>query len=116
MNVCVVGTGYVGLVTGTCFAEMGNRTVCVDIDEAKIEKLNQGKLTIFEPGLELIFERNFREERLHFTTDLAGAVRNSEIIFLALPTPMGEDGSADLSYVLGVAREIGRLLSKFLLR
>ncbi|QXD14336.1 UDP-glucose/GDP-mannose dehydrogenase family protein [Rhodocaloribacter litoris] len=111
MKIAIIGTGYVGLVTGTCFAEMGNEVVCVDIDAAKIERLRSGKLTIFEPGLELFFERGLRERRLRFTTDLAEAVATSEVIFLALPTPPGEDGSADLSYVLGVAEDIGRLLA-----
>ncbi len=110
MNISVIGTGYVGLVTGTCFAEMGNNVVCVDIDEQKIEKLRGGEITIFEPGLEVFFERNRREKRLHFTTELADAVKESDIIFLALPTPPDEDGSADLSYVIGVAGEIGKLL------
>ncbi|MDX1421409.1 MAG: UDP-glucose/GDP-mannose dehydrogenase family protein, partial [Rubricoccaceae bacterium] len=111
MNIAVVGTGYVGLVTGTCFAEMGNDVVCVDIDAAKVEKLRSGRLTIYEPGLEVYFERNRREDRLHFTTDLAEAVEPAEVVFLALPTPPGEDGSADLSYVLGVAEQLGALLA-----
>lgn len=111
MNVAVVGTGYVGLVTGTCFAEMGNNVICVDIDEDKIEKLSGGEVTIFEPGLEVFFERGRRENRLRFTTDLADAVEAAEVIFLALPTPPGENGSADLSYVLGVAEQIGDLLA-----
>jgi len=111
MNVAVVGTGYVGLVTGTCFAEMGNNVICVDIDEAKVEKLSNGEITIFEPGLEVFFERGRRENRLRFTTDLADAVEAAEVIFLALPTPPGENGSADLSYVLGVAEQIGDLLA-----
>lgn len=111
MNIAVVGTGYVGLVTGTCFAEMGNDVTCVDIDEAKVEKLRSGRLTIFEPGLDIFFERNLREERLKFTTDLAEALPDADVVFLALPTPPSEDGSADLSYVLGVARQIGELLS-----
>ena len=110
MNIAVVGTGYVGLVSGTCFAEMGNQVTCVDIDEQKVEKLRGGKVTIYEPGLEVLFERNLREGRLHFTTDLTEAVENGEIIFLALPTPPQEDGSADLSYVLGVGRQIAGLL------
>jgi len=110
MKVAIAGTGYVGLVSGTCFAEMGNDVVCVDIDVKKVERLRSGRLTIFEPGLELYFSRNLRENRLRFTTELADAVVSSEVIFLALPTPPGEDGSADLSYVLGVAREIGRLM------
>ncbi len=111
MNIAVVGTGYVGLVSGTCFAEMGNSVICVDIDETKIGKLNDGELTIFEPGLEVFFERGRREDRLAFTTDLKMAVEAAEVIFLALPTPPGEDGSADLSYVLGVADQIGGLLA-----
>ncbi len=110
MKVGIVGTGYVGLVSGTCFSEMGNHVTCVDIDESKVEKLSAGELTIFEPGLEVFFERNLREDRLRFTTDLAEAVRRCEVIFLALPTPPGEDGSADLSYVLGVAGDIGRIM------
>ena len=113
MNIAVVGTGYVGLVSGTCFAEMGNNVVCVDIDRAKVSKLQSGKVTIFEPGLENLFERNVNEQRLHFTTDLAAAIAQAQIIFLALPTPPGEDGSADLSYVLGVARQLGKLLKEY---
>jgi UDPglucose 6-dehydrogenase len=111
MKLAVVGTGYVGLVSGTCFAEMGNDVVCVDIDQAKVEKLRSGRLTIYEPGLEVYFERNRREDRLHFTTDLAAAVEDAEAVFLALPTPPDEDGSADLSYVLGVAEQLGALLA-----
>ncbi len=113
MKIAVVGTGYVGLVTGTCFAETGNDVICVDIDAAKVEKLKNGELTIFEPGLEVLFRRNLREGRLSFTTDLASAIEKSLIIFLALPTPPGEDGSADLSYVLGVARQLGTLLKDY---
>jgi len=111
MKIGVIGTGYVGLVSGTCFAEMGNDVICVDIDERKVEKLSRGELTIFEPGIERLLERNLREDRLRFTTDLGEAVEASEIIFLALPTPPGEDGSADLSYVLGVAGDIADLLA-----
>jgi UDPglucose 6-dehydrogenase len=111
MRIAVVGTGYVGLVTGTCFAEMGNDVVCVDIDQRKVDRLRSGKLTIYEPGLEVYFERGLREGRLAFTTDLAEAVEVAEVVFLALPTPPAEDGSADLSYVLGVADDIGRLLA-----
>lgn len=111
MKIGVIGTGYVGLVSGTCFSEMGNDVICVDIDERKVEKLSRGELTIFEPGIERLLERNLREERLSFTTDLAEAVEHSDILFLALPTPPGEDGSADLSYVLGVAGEIADLLA-----
>lgn len=113
MKISVIGTGYVGLVTGTCFAETGNQVICVDIDAAKVAKLKSGQITIFEPGLELIFKRNLKEGRLHFTTSLKEAVDGSDVIFLALPTPPGEDGSADLSYVLNVAREIGNLLQDY---
>jgi UDPglucose 6-dehydrogenase len=111
MNIAVVGTGYVGLVSGTCFAEMGNTVTCVDIDARKVESLQGGTLTIYEPGLEVYFDRGRREGRLHFTTDLEAAVEPAEVVFLALPTPPGEDGSADLSYVMGVARQIGELLA-----
>src|SRR5690606_17008524 len=111
MKIGVIGTGYVGLVSGTCFAEMGNDVVCVDIDARKVEKLSRGELTIFEPGIERLLERNLREERIRFTTDLAAAVEASDILFLALPAPPGEDGSADLSYVLGVAAAIADLLA-----
>jgi UDPglucose 6-dehydrogenase len=110
MNVAVVGTGYVGLVSGTCFAETGNHVICVDIDEKKIERLKAGEVVIYEPGLEVLFERNLKEGRLQFTTDLKRAVEQCDLIFLALPTPMGEDGAADLRYVLGVASDIGKLL------
>lgn len=111
MKIGVIGTGYVGLVSGACFAEMGNDVICVDIDPDKVERLSRGELTIFEPGIERYVERNLREGRLRFTTELAAAVEASEILFLALPTPPGEDGSADLSYVLGVAGEIADLLA-----
>ncbi len=110
MKIAVVGTGYVGLVSGVCFAETGNNVICVDNNEAKVTSLKEGKIPIYEPGLETVFERNFKESRLHFTTDLKHAVEASEIIFLALPTPPDEDGSADLSYILGVAKEIGKIL------
>src|SRR6185295_12502868 len=96
MKIAVVGTGYVGLVTGTCFAETGNNVTCVDIDVNKIQKLTNGEITIYEPGLEKLFLRNLKEERLRFTTDLASGIEDADIIFLALPTPPGEDGSADL--------------------
>jgi len=113
MKITVVGTGYVGLVTGTCFAETGNTVTCVDIDEKKVSKLSGGTVTIYEPGLEKIFQRNLKEGRLFFTTDLAAGIEEADIIFLALPTPPGEDGSADLKYVLGVAKEIGKLLKDY---
>jgi UDPglucose 6-dehydrogenase len=113
MKITVVGTGYVGLVSGTCFAETGNLVTCVDIDKKKVAKLQGGIVTIYEPGLEKLFQRNLKEDRLHFTTDLAEGIKDAEIIFLALPTPPGEDGSADLKYVLGVAEEIGKLLQGY---
>ena len=113
MKIAVIGTGYVGLVTGTCFAETGNKVVCVDIDQAKVEKLSAGQITIYEPGLEKIFLRNIKEERLRFATHLASAVEDAEIIFLALPTPPGADGAADLRYVLTVADELGKLLKGY---
>lgn len=112
-KIAVVGTGYVGLVAGTCFAEMGNHVVCVDVVEEKVQKLSSGAMTIFEPGLEALFKRNLREARLRFTTDLKQAVESSEFVFLALPTPPDEDGSADLTYVLGAARDIGKLLNGY---
>ena len=113
MNIAVIGTGYVGLVTGTCFAETGNNVICVDINEQKIRRLRQGEIPIFEPGLDLLFERNTKEGRLHFTTDLRQAVDHAQIIFLALPTPPGEDGSADLSYIMSVARDLGGIISDY---
>ncbi len=112
MNIAVIGTGYVGLVTGTCFSETGNYVTCVDIDEKKVKKLSSGKVTIYEPGLEKIFLRNEKEGRLHFTTSIKDAIKDAKIIFLALPTPPDEDGSADLKYVLQVANDIGKLLNK----
>ena len=113
MNIAVIGTGYVGLVTGTCFAETGNNVVCVDIDEKKVKKLKNGILPIYEPGLELLFERNSRQGRLSFTTNLAKGIKDAEIIFLALPTPPGGDGAADLSYVLGVAKDLSFLIQDY---
>ncbi len=113
MNIAIIGTGYVGLVTGTCFAETGNAVVCVDIDEAKVARMKAGEVPIFEPGLNLIFNRNTKNGRLSFTTDLAAAVTSAEIVFLALPTPPGEDGAADLSYVLGVAEQLGKIIKKY---
>jgi UDPglucose 6-dehydrogenase len=112
-KIAVIGTGYVGLVAGTCFAETGNHVICVDVDEEKVKKLSSGIMTIFEPGLEVLFKRNLREERLRFTTDLKIAVEQSELIFLALPTPPSEDGSADLKYVISAAKEIGKLLNGY---
>jgi UDPglucose 6-dehydrogenase len=113
MKIAVVGTGYVGLVTGTCFAETGNKVTCVDIDKLKVEKLSGGQITIYEPGLEKIFLRNIKESRLKFTTQLEEAIEDAEIIFLALPTPPGADGSADLKYVLGVADDLGKILKGY---
>lgn len=113
MKIAVVGTGYVGLVTGTCFAETGNQVTCVDIDKSKVDKLSNGQITIYEPGLEKIFLRNLKEGRLHFTTNLAEGVKEATIIFLALPTPPGEDGSADLKYILGVADDLGKILTDY---
>ncbi len=110
MKIAVVGTGYVGLVSGTCFAETGNTVTCIDIDKNKVDKLSNGEITIYEPGLEKLFLRNLREHRLLFTTNLTEGVKDAQIIFLALPTPPGEDGSADLKYVLGVAKDLGKIL------
>lgn len=112
-KIAVIGTGYVGLVTGTCFAETGNQVICVDIDEQKVNKMKNGEVPIYEPHLDVIFERNIKENRISFTTDLAMAVDFAEIIFLALPTPPGEDGSADLSYVLAVAKDLGKLMKDY---
>ena len=112
MKIAVVGTGYVGLVTGTCFAETGNHVICVDIDKAKVDKLLAGQITIYEPGLEKLFLRNQKEGRLHFTTSLEDAVKDAKVIFLALPTPPGENGSADLKYILGVANDLGKLIKQ----
>ena len=113
MRIAVVGTGYVGLVTGTCFAETGNHVTCIDIDSKKVESLQNGQITIYEPGLEKLFLRNLKEGRLHFTTHLARGVEDAVIIFLALPTPPGEDGSADLKYVLGVAEDLGKIITDY---
>ncbi|MEY4098131.1 MAG: hypothetical protein RL170_975 [Bacteroidota bacterium] len=113
MKITVVGTGYVGLVTGTCFSETGNKVTCVDIDKNKVEKLSNGQITIYEPGLEKIFLRNIKEGRLTFTTELEAAIDGAEIIFLALPTPPGADGSADLKYVLAVADHLGKILKDY---
>ncbi|MFN7703618.1 MAG: UDP-glucose dehydrogenase family protein, partial [Chryseotalea sp.] len=113
MKIAVIGTGYVGLVTGTCFAETGNTVTCVDIDQAKVASLNAGKITIYEPGLEQLFERNIKQERLFFTTNLEEGIKDAKIIFLALPTPPGEDGSADLKYILKVADDLGPILQHY---
>ncbi len=113
MKIAVVGTGYVGLVSGTCFAETGNKVTCIDIDQRKVTKLSNGEITIYEPGLEKVFLRNLNEGRLKFTTDLAEGIKDAAIIFLALPTPPGADGSADLKYVLGVANDLGKILTDY---
>lgn len=113
MKIAVVGTGYVGLVTGTCFAETGNEVTCIDIDKRKVDKLASGQITIYEPGLEKIFLRNQKEGRLHFTTSLDEGIEGAQIIFLALPTPPGEDGSADLKYILGVANDLGKIITDY---
>ncbi len=113
MKIAIVGTGYVGLVTGTCFSETGNDVVCIDIDSKKIEKLSKGEITIYEPGLNKLFLRNLKEDRLTFTTDLATGIKDAAIIFLALPTPPGADGSADLRFVLDVADKLGKLITDY---
>jgi UDPglucose 6-dehydrogenase len=113
MKIAVVGTGYVGLVTGTCFAETGNQVTCVDINEDKINRMKAGEVPIYEPGLEDLFHRNVEEGRLKFTTDLAAGIEGAKVIFLALPTPPGEDGSADLKYILQVANDLGPLLADY---
>jgi len=113
MNICVVGTGYVGLVSGACLAENGNDVICVDVDEKKIKSLKRGKIPIYEPGLEEMVQRNSREGRLKFTTDLAKGVRQSLINLIAVGTPPNEDGSADLQHVLSVARSIGQVMDSY---
>jgi UDPglucose 6-dehydrogenase len=113
MKIAVVGTGYVGLVTGTCLAETGNQVICVDINEKKVEMMKNGQVPIYEPGLELLFNRNISHNRLSFTTNLQEAIEDAKIIFLALPTPPGGDGAADLSYVLGAAKDIAKLLKEY---
>jgi len=113
MNITVIGTGYVGLVTGTCLSDMGNNVTCVDINEGKVKQLQQGKVPIYEPNLEELFHKNIAGKRLHFTTNLKEAIKDTTIIFLALPTPQGEDGSADLSYVEDVAHDLGKMMSEY---
>ena len=113
MKIAVVGTGYVGLVTGTCFAETGNEVICVDIDKNKVEKMQRGEVPIYEPDLDVLFERNQRQGRLKFTTNLKEAVDVAEVIFLALPTPPGEGGEADLKYILGVAKDLSTLITRY---
>jgi len=112
-KIAVVGTGYVGLVTGTCFAETGNQVICVDIDAKKVERMRNGEIPIYEPHLDVLFERNIKAGRLSFTTDLLEGIADAEIIFLALPTPPGEDGSADLRYILGVADDLGKIITDY---
>jgi UDPglucose 6-dehydrogenase len=112
-KIAVIGTGYVGLVTGTCFAETGNQVICVDIDAKKVERLKNGEMPIYEPQLDVLFDRNIAAKRLSFTTDLAAGIKDAEIIFLALPTPPGADGSADLKYILAVADDLGKLLTDY---
>ena len=113
MNICIIGTGYVGLVTGACFAEFGVQVVCVDMDASKVERLSRGEIPIYEPGLEALVERNLREHRLSFTTDTAAAVRSSLVAMIAVQTPTGRDGSTDLTAVEAVARDIGRALDGY---
>ncbi len=113
MKIAVVGTGYVGLVTGTCFAETGNTVICVDNNAQKVERLKKGEIPIYEPGLDVLFDRNTKEGRLHFTTELRQAVDQSQIIFLALPTPPGGDGSADLSFIMGVAAQLADMITEY---
>ncbi len=112
-KIAVIGTGYVGLVTGTCFAETGNQVICVDIDVNKVNRMRAGEIPIYEPHLDVIFERNIKANRLSFTTNLEEGIKDAEIIFLALPTPPGEDGSADLRYILGVAEDLGKILEDY---
>ena len=113
MKIAVIGTGYVGLVTGTCFAETGNIVTCIDIDATKIERLNNGEVTIYEPQLDTFFQRNLLAKRLFFTTSLAEGIKDAEVVFLALPTPPGEDGSADLSYILKSAEEVAKFIQNY---
>jgi UDPglucose 6-dehydrogenase len=113
MNIAIVGTGYVGLVTGTCFAETGNQVICIDIDENKVSAMQNGEVPIYEPGLEILFHRNIEQGRLTFTTDLKEGIKNAQFVFLALPTPPGEDGSADLSYIMNVARDLSKIITDY---
>ncbi|RZK68004.1 MAG: UDP-glucose/GDP-mannose dehydrogenase family protein [Pedobacter sp.] len=113
MKIAVIGTGYVGLVTGTCLAETGNDVICVDINEDKVLKMQNGEVPIYEPGLDLLFHRNIEQGRLTFTTILVDAIKDAQIIFMALPTPPGGDGAADLSYILGAAKDISKLITEY---
>ncbi len=114
MKISIVGTGYVGLVTGTCFAETGVEVACIDIDEAKVARLNEGKSPIYEPGLEPMIRRNLEKGRLTFTTDMESSMKDSEVVFIAVGTPPDEDGSADLQHVLTVARAVGKYMEDYL--
>jgi len=113
MQLAIIGTGYVGLVTGTCFAETGNKVICIDIDEKKINRLKEGVSPIYEPGLDVLLERNIKEKRLSFTTSLSDGIKDAKVIFLALPTPPGKDGSADLQYVLDVAESLSKIITTY---
>ncbi|RYE56589.1 MAG: UDP-glucose/GDP-mannose dehydrogenase family protein, partial [Sphingobacteriales bacterium] len=113
MKIAVIGTGYVGLITGTCFAETGNAVCCIDVDSNKVMRLQRGDITIYEPGLEKIFLRNLEQERLSFTTNLEEGIKDAAIVFLALPTPPDGDGFADLKYILGVAEQLGKMLDGY---
>lgn len=113
MNIAIIGTGYVGLVSGTCFAETGNNVVCIDINEDKINQLRRGETPIYEPGLDVLLERNIKEKRITFTTSLSEGIKDAQIIFLALPTPPGKDGAADLQYVLGVAKDLSKIITRY---
>ena len=113
MEIAVVGTGYVGLVTGTCLAETGNNVMCIDIDEKKVQTMKEGKIPIYEPHLDVFFERNIKQGRLNFTTNLEQGIKHADVIFLALPTPPGEDGSADLSYILDVSNQLGKIIRNY---
>jgi UDPglucose 6-dehydrogenase len=113
MNIAIIGTGYVGLVSGTCFAETGNNVTCIDINEDKINQLRNGQTPIYEPGLDVLLERNIKEKRISFTTSLVDGIKDAQIIFLALPTPPGKDGAADLQYVLGVAKDLSKIITSY---
>ncbi|MEI8278285.1 MAG: UDP-glucose/GDP-mannose dehydrogenase family protein [Bacteroidota bacterium] len=113
MQIAIIGTGYVGLVTGTCFAETGNNVLCIDINEDKIKQLKAGKSPIYEPGLDVLLERNIKEKRLHFTTSIEEGIKDAQIIFLALPTPPGKDGAADLQFVLDVAKKLSTIITSY---
>ena len=113
MQIAIIGTGYVGLVTGTCFAETGNKVICIDIDEKKINKLKEGVSPIYEPGLDVLLERNIKEKRISFTTSLSDGIKDARVIFLALPTPPGKDGSADLQFVLDVAESLSKIITRY---